>query len=158
VSKKFRMRLVQPPIDQPLLPYYDEESHLIGVKRSIRLKRREVINVSNVLFFDVAEDGLIISFYLMIGKDIWQIREPFPPKPRPLVRADLAFTEETIVQRFFDATVTPWIIPETNPQRTAVRFFIHPAGPHTAPLELSDRCIAFVDDGRLVGFHLELAS
>jgi hypothetical protein len=158
VSEGLDVDLRQPSPGRPLLPRYDAESELIVVERPVRLRSRHQVNVDDVLIFDVAENGLIVDFDLMIKMRLWRVREPWPPRPRATRRADLGFAAETIARKFFNATVIPWIVPETNQQRTAVRFVIHPEGPHTEPIELSERCIALVNEGRLVGFHLELPS
>ena len=157
MNKSPQVALVQRRSDQPLVPYYDDESQLINVKRPTRSGRRYQVNVDNVLIFNLAEGGLVTDFYLMIRKDLWQVREPFPPKPHPILLADLEFSKDAIDQKFFGASVTPWIVPETNQQRTAVRFFLSPESSHMEPIELSEGCIAFVEDGQLVGFYLDLS-
>lgn len=136
-------------------PSYLVDSKLINVERKNQRKFRYQVNVDSVLIFDLDLNGIVMAFELIIRRDRWKIREPFPSRPLTSRKADLGFTKESIARKFYDLSA-PGIVVETNQLKTSVRFFLCLESSRPEPIELSQRCIAFVEDGQLVGFHLDL--
>jgi hypothetical protein len=146
------VQLIDPVEGGHLYPRYVEDAHLLAVEATAPPVPWPLgITVGGSVVFDLDEERILVNFDVHWHRDNW-IGLSAWVRPKAACRARLRFTEETLRRGDFHGAV----VVTTNPDRTEVRVQLdRPAGAGEW-VELSDRCLAWLEGDRLLGFYLKL--
>lgn len=136
-----------------LRPRYDEEADLLEVSSAAPRPWPFGVDVRGKLIIDLDRDAVLTNFDLLIPRRLWRPSKTLND-PKPVRKADLQFSPETLTHKSFDKPVRV----ATNEERSCILidFGQDPVAAGDV-VELSSQCFAFVEKRALRGFFVRLA-
>lgn len=134
-----------------IYPRYDAESDILTMESAIPSPWTYGVDIDGNIVFDLNEDGLLANLDLHVGRRLWRgeikraWRDDAPPH-------DIEFTKATIDMKNFSGRLGV----HTNRQKNEVEIELGQEDESESAIALSERCLAFVHDNRLVAILARL--
>lgn len=135
-----------------LWPRYDSAAGLVEVTTDDRREWVLGVNIGASVVFDLDVDRVLVNFDLLIPRRRWKVGHDVH-RPKDAVVGALQFSAETVREKTFALSVAVW----SDPARRYLHVELQASKYRPPAIELSERCFAFVRNGVLHGFLLDLA-
>lgn len=111
------------------------------------------VNIDNFVLCDLHENGVLTEVEILAGrKGSWSVAHPFEI-PASSIEGDIEFTRGTVEQKLFlDLPIEV----TTNEKRTHLSIAFGKPADKLTWVELSEKCLAQIDEDRLLGFLVRL--
>jgi hypothetical protein len=112
------------------------------------------VNVDYSLILDLDSSHTLAHVELLDEKRLWKVVDPFPDKPYITRKANLVFPKHIIEHEIFEQPVKV----VTDKRKDHVLIWFGGTLREAAAVELSENCLALVEDNQLLGFYVTLVS
>lgn len=134
-----------------LYPRYDEEADVLELSSTVPRDWPHGIDIDGRIIFDLDADRVLVNLDLLIPRRRWKITPSLEP-PQASRSADLEIAEISLAHKSFHLPLEV----TTNEPRSCARILFGKVEHQSSQVALSSRCLAFIEEDRLIGFFVRL--
>ncbi len=146
------VKLRAPSARGRIFPRYDEESRLIIAGNQQVSDWPIGVNIDTTVILDAGPDRILASVEVIFRRELWSMEHDFVA-PEVGAAADIEIREEALIDPDYFIPVNV----STNAARSAARVMFGTLSEGAVSVELSEHCLALVEDDRLRGFYFDLS-